>query len=596
MRHSKLLAVASLASTLVLGGCWLDDDDGGSSSTPAVIAATADTVTVAPGGTASLIANDTADGVAASVGASGNTTFSVVATALPTGVTVTDGTLSVAADAPPIATTFSYDLCAAQASTNCSTATVTLTVLRNVAGLLVSPEQLAVTTSAALTRAQARSRTTAHAQSARATPLATGVQATCPDVPVGYEPLVSVVVTPLRADGTPAGTAFTTDACGAFTSTVPPDVATLSIAATGSLQARTFDVTAFVGGTSLGSTLPLGATYEIASLYRLDANRIGLSVIDSLTKKAVLGLPASLVTAKIDGAATTLADFASSLNATLSSTGLVMDASGSMGTTVFTDTTTGKSFDRFSLASIAAGEFISGKQSIDEVAIVIFDDTSTLIDDAYLANLSFTDATSGAAVPVVTATDGFTTDASALLTVANLYNGDSAIYARCYSSGVLSDSCFDYLANSDSSIRLSSGYAWGGSTALWAATDLALEELNVRTSSRKFIVAMTDGQDNASGANTADTVIAKAKQYGVPVWMVAFGSAGAVNETAMQKVANDTGGSYYRQESQGIVGIFQAIQTGIRFQYSATLGVPSLTTGQVITVTVDTATRDLTVP
>lgn len=182
------------------------------------------------------------------------------------------------------------------------------------------------------------------------------------------------------------------------------------------------------------------------------------------------------------------------------------------------------------------------------------------------------------------------------MTVANLYNGNSAIDARCDTSGSLRATCFDFLADSDSSLRVASGHPWGGSTALWAATDLALERLKVRTSSRQFVVAMTDGQGNASGSTTSASVIAKAQQFGIPVWMVGFGAAGAVNETAMQKVANDTGGSYYRQESAGIVGIFGAIQTGIRFQDALTLNVPSLSSGQVVSVVVDTAACDLTVP
>ncbi len=108
---------------------------------------------------------------------------------------------------------------------------------------------------------------------------------------------------------------------------------------------------------------------------------------------------------------------------------------------------------------------------------------------------------------------------------------------------------------------------------------------------------MTDGQDNASGATTSASVIAKATQFGVPVYMVAFGTQQSVNETEMQQVAAATGGSYFRQESQGIVGISQAIQTGIRFQYSATLAAPALASGQVVTIGVGgSATRDLTIP
>jgi Mg-chelatase subunit ChlD len=591
-----MLAVASLCA-LFLTACDDDGDGSGAAPAAATVTATADTVNVAPGATSNLVANDTYDAAAATTGASGNVSFALSAGAtLPTGITIAaDGTLSVAADAPPGAASFDYQLCDTADTTNCSTATVSLTVQRNVAGVMVAPAQLATATSAALRRAAALRSAPTDRRTAQAVRAAT--TATCPNVPVGYDPLANVTVTPLRADGTPAGTPFTTDSCGGFSVSLAPDVSTLSIAATATLQARTFDVTTFTASTSVGSTLPVGASYEIASLYLLPSQEIGMSVIDSLTKKAVIGLPASEVTAKVDATPRALAGLESTLNSAPSSTTLVMDASGSMQTVVYTDATSGLQYDRYALASIAAGEFLNGKQTTDEVSIVVFDSSVTAVDDAFLAGLSFVDATSGAAKAVSVGADGYTADLTALLAVANFYNRNSAIYERCYNAGgVLLPTCFAYLSNSDTSVRLTSSYPFGGSTALWAASDQALDNVVARSSTRKFVVAMTDGEDNASGGISSADVIAKATQHGVPVYMVAFGTQASVNETEMQQVASATGGSYYRQESQGIIGIFQAIQTGIRFQYTLNLATPALTSGQVVTVDIGGSTRDITIP
>lgn len=585
----SLSAFGLCTLTLALSGCWFDGDGdgngGGGGGGTAGIVATADTLEFAPGGSGSLVANDTIGGAAATVGASGNATVSAEGT-LPAGFSIVDGTLTAAADAAPGTGTITYKLCAAGSSDRCSTATAAYTLLRNVGGRLVGPTALAATSSVSVARA---------AGSLRARP----ASAACPDVPVGYDPLAGVVLTPQKTDGSASGAAITTGTCGEFSATVPPDATRLAVAATATTAARTFDITVFAGATSLGSVLPTGAGYEIASLFQVNPTTIGLSVVDSATKKAVLGLPGSAVTVQVGSAAAPVSSFAASTTTAASSSLLVMDASGSMSTIVYTDPASGKSFDRLSLASLAAGEFLNGKDPGDESAMMIFDDATTMMTDTVLAGLSFTSTTTGSATTVTVGADGFTASVGPLLTIANLYNDSSAIYSRCYggAGGTLSASCYDFLSGSDTTLRLSSSFRWGGSTALWASAQQAVGLVAARSNPRKVVVAMTDGQDNASGSSTRLTLIAAAKAAGVPVWMVAFGNASSVNETQMQQVATDTGGSYYRQEDQNIVGIFQAIQTGIRFQYSATLGGVTLASGQTVTVTLDGgATRAITLP
>lgn len=154
--RAKLVA-ASCCAAVLLAGCGSDDD---ASDPLATVAAVNDTVQLEPGGTQSLVANDTLNSAAARTGSGGNVSFTLDVSALPPGVTVADGTLSVAVDAPPTTAALGYRICDVTVGTNCSDATVTLTVLRKVAGVLVAPDALATASQAAVTRAGSRSSTT----------------------------------------------------------------------------------------------------------------------------------------------------------------------------------------------------------------------------------------------------------------------------------------------------------------------------------------------------------------------------------------------------------------------------------------------------
>ncbi len=341
--------------------------------------------------------------------------------------------------------------------------------------------------------------------------------------------------------------------------------------------------------------MPAGATVEISSISAVDSTSVGFSVIDSVTKKAILGLVAGSVTAKVNGSSASVTGISSSSSTAAASTALVMDASGSMGTTVYTDSTTYKSYSRFALASIAAGSFVQGKGSSDEVAMIVFDDAVTTINNSFLAVQTFTDS-NGTARTFTLSDDGFSTDASKLTSLADLYNVYGATSASCWYSGTLASYCYPYLSGGDATLRRTSLYPWNGMTAVWKATDQGVDLVRTRSNPRKYVVAMTDGVDNSSGSITSSTLITKAVAAGIPVWMVAFGDSSSVNETEMQQVATQTGGSYFRRETNDIVGIFQGIQSSIRFQYTATLSGVSLTSGQVVTLEVGGVTRELTLP
>ena len=84
----------------------------------------------------------------------------------------------------------------------------------------------------------------------------------------------------------------------------------------------------------------------------------------------------------------------------------------------------------------------------------------------------------------------------------------------------------------------------------------------------------------------------------MPVFTVAFGAASQVDEVDMQAIADQTGGQYKRVEGLDLAGLFQGIQTGIRFQYVATLGAVQAS-GTVLTITLNRGatpvTRTLTI-
>jgi len=120
-------AAFAAMTALALGACG-GSDDPAPAPMPTAIVAGADTLTIAPGSSASLLGNDTLGGAAATVGAAGNVTFAVATGTPPTGVTVANGTVTVAATAVPGSFSLTYTLCEAASTTNCATAAVQVTV------------------------------------------------------------------------------------------------------------------------------------------------------------------------------------------------------------------------------------------------------------------------------------------------------------------------------------------------------------------------------------------------------------------------------------------------------------------------------------
>ncbi|WP_018881424.1 VWA domain-containing protein [Thioalkalivibrio sp. ALE30] len=85
--------------------------------------------------------------------------------------------------------------------------------------------------------------------------------------------------------------------------------------------------------------------------------------------------------------------------------------------------------------------------------------------------------------------------------------------------------------------------AIGRGTAFYDATVEAIERMEAREErrERKTIIALTDGQDNASSQELPDAIVA-ALATDVPVFTVGFGD---VNEDELGELARETGGLFY---------------------------------------------------
>ncbi len=117
--QARHLAIA-LAASAFLAACG-----GGSSNDSIQVVATADAFTLAPGQTANLLANDRVDDRPATTT---NASFALTSGTPPAGITVSNGTVTVAATAVPGAATLTYRLCDIADAGNCATATAVITV------------------------------------------------------------------------------------------------------------------------------------------------------------------------------------------------------------------------------------------------------------------------------------------------------------------------------------------------------------------------------------------------------------------------------------------------------------------------------------
>ncbi len=91
-----------------------------------------------------------------------------------------------------------------------------------------------------------------------------------------------------------------------------------------------------------------------------------------------------------------------------------------------------------------------------------------------------------------------------------------------------------------------------GGTSLYDATYAGLETLAAaRRDGRKAVVVLTDGRDEAPGSRvSAELVIERAKELKYPLYMLGLGQKDEINEAAMKRMAQETGGKYFHAGSE----------------------------------------------
>lgn len=101
-----------------------------------------------------------------------------------------------------------------------------------------------------------------------------------------------------------------------------------------------------------------------------------------------------------------------------------------------------------------------------------------------------------------------------------------------------------------------------GGTLLFDATFNGIEFLAARKlPGKKAVVVLTDGRDEAPGSRRSDAVvIERAKQAGIPLYMLGLGRKNEIDEQVMQKMAEKTGGSYYHAGSaRKLLDVFEGL-------------------------------------
>lgn len=379
----------------------------------------------------------------------------------------------------------------------------------------------------------------------------------CSTVPAGYEPLAGVEVMFLDAEGNIINGSFVlTDECGFFNTTIPLGTVSISaespgnkplIASVESLQKSDF----------VASTISENAEYRVGFLSAYDDNTLGFTITDTLSNKAVVGLPASVFSITVDNEIQTFSDISTGLTGDDASIVLVTDASGSMNANAFTDAD-GIRYSRNNLAAIAAHQFLDQKGQNDEIAMLVFDSDSNFMDKQAIDDLFDVVDASGNPFDYTFPSTGFSASSDDLRFIVDAYNEDSKMWSE--------NNFFD-LHPDTPDVRMDGFYPWGGSTAFYRSTVEASDRLASQSSSRKFILAMTDGNNNRGGT-TLEEIIETANANRTPVYTIGFAQS---DRTDLERIATETGATYFEAVSLDISDAYNSIQTNIQFQYVGVL-------------------------
>ncbi|WP_158702839.1 DUF4214 domain-containing protein [Melaminivora suipulveris] len=376
----------------------------------------------------------------------------------------------------------------------------------------------------------------------------------CFGVPDGYTPLANASVEQYDAFDKKVGASGSADNCGLFVLPTQPMTMQLAISAPGYRPVRA-PVAVFQDPNKDGlpdalTLIPTTSQYVLTGLRLTNGNQLYFNVTDSATKKAVLGVGAAQISVLNNAAPLPVAavGYGSYISNKPASVALVLDASGSMDDTAL------------QIAAASARLFVGRKGSADELSLTIFDGNVVYLDKVNTQQmidqnrLVFTDGSGQRIIPNAPES-GYTTNPLFAEQMLKLY-----------------DSSSDAWRGTDPFLRIQGRYPFGGITALYKASVTAARSLK-DTPNRRYIVAMTDGADNASSPDNPTTVINTAKANNVVAYTI--GAGYYVDSASLQNIANQTGGSYTQvtdlTQLTKLSSVFDAIRTSITFDYAAVL-------------------------
>ncbi len=135
--------------------------------------------------------------------------------------------------------------------------------------------------------------------------------------------------------------------------------------------------------------------------------------------------------------------------------------------------------------------------------------------------------------------------------------------------------------------------AYTGGTALFDSICTAVSTAAAGSNSRKAVIAMTDGGENASSNyTTTGEVIAFAGQHSVPVFTIGLGLdpiSYPDDITNLQAIATGTGGIFFSAPAAtDLVALYNSISSALSNYFTVTFTSPiTLVTGTQYTITID---------
>ncbi len=437
----------------------------------------------------------------------------------------------------------------------------------------------------------------------------------CPNVPAGYKPLQNIKVEFINKSGSSVSNT-NTDKCGEFSANVPNEVVKVKAKSSGNKDLIA-DVSVFQeeGSKAIASTIPSNAEYQISSMQMIADNKLAFSVTDTVTNNAVIGIPSSALSLKVNSQDASISKVSTAASEALpASVTLVMDASPSMldkvldeNQQVLTDDN-GNFYNRFRIAALAAHTYLDNVSNKDETGLVIFDERVNFMNDASVKSIypNLLD-TSGNIQEYQFSESGYTSTASKLRFLVDLYNPFSELYSvypfpsETYIGFEVGPAQIDKKHADSPLLTSNKQYPWQSGTAIFDGIEKGLSKTDERQNARKIVIAMSDGGDNRS-LFTQSRVIESAKNKSIPVHTIFFSDRSNASEftrakEAMSSIAKETNASFLDVKGTNLVSAFRSIQTSITFQYLANL-VEAVSSGNKVALTLhyngETATREVT--